>query len=122
MAKVSRTEFVTVIALVLAISGLSGCGVLGGGGSKNPAPAPMTVVPPMATVRGGETAQFSATISGSSNQTVRWEVSGVAGGNKTVGTVSTKGLYTAPSTLPVPNSVKVQAISERTNLFPHSAQ
>lgn len=55
--------------------------------------------------------QFSAKVTGNSNQAVTWAVNGVVTGNATVGTMDSKGVYHAPANLPTPNSVKVQAVS-----------
>lgn len=64
----------------------------------NPVPVAMIVVaPPTATLAAGSQQQFTATVSGLQNQSVTWSVDGVNGGNGTVGTVSSSGLYTAPS-------------------------
>jgi hypothetical protein len=38
-------------------------------------------------------------------------VNGITGGNSTVGTISTSGLYRAPSRRPSPNTVTVTAVS-----------
>jgi uncharacterized protein (DUF1800 family) len=46
-----------------------------------------------------------------SSATVLWSVNGVAGGNSTLGTIDTTGLYTAPAALPTPASVQVTATS-----------
>ncbi|MGZ4816965.1 MAG: hypothetical protein ACXVZV_16245, partial [Terriglobales bacterium] len=43
--------------------------------------------------------------------TVNWSVNGVIGGNSTYGTVSTTGLYQAPTAVPTANAVGVQATS-----------
>lgn len=48
----------------------------------------------------GESQQFTATVTGTTNTAVNWSVNGVAGGNASVGTISTSGLYTAPSAAP----------------------
>lgn len=56
----------------------------------------MSTSPASATIAPSGTLQFSATIQGLSNTAVTWSVDGVAGGNATVGTVSSAGLYTAP--------------------------
>ncbi len=57
--------------------------------------------------------QFSATVSGNSNQSVTWDVNGHVGGNSTVGFIdSISGLYTAPSAVPSPASVTVHATSQ----------
>src|SRR5207302_9627902 len=45
------------------------------------------------------------------NTQVTWQVNTVAGGNATVGTISTAGLYTAPGTVPSPATVTVTAVS-----------
>jgi uncharacterized protein (DUF1800 family) len=42
---------------------------------------------------------------------VTWSVNGIAGGSKTVGTIDAKGLYQSPTSLPTPNSVKIEAVS-----------
>jgi hypothetical protein len=41
--------------------------------------------------------------------TITWSVAGVAGGNATVGTISSTGLYTAPLTLPSPSTQSITA-------------
>jgi len=43
-----------------------------------------------------QTQQFTKTVSGTTNTAVRWTVDGITGGNSTVGTISTSGLYTPP--------------------------
>lgn len=54
---------------------------------------------------------FAATVTGSSNATATWSVNDIAGGNAALGTISSVGLYTAPTTPPVPNPVTVKATS-----------
>ena len=44
------------------------------------------------------TQQFTATVSGTSNTLVTWEVNGVQGGGTGTGTIGSSGLYTAPAT------------------------
>lgn len=46
----------------------------------------------------GATQQFTATIQGLTDTTVTWSVDANAGGNSSVGTIGTNGLYTAPGT------------------------
>ncbi|MGH9453568.1 MAG: Ig-like domain-containing protein, partial [Terriglobia bacterium] len=96
---------------VLAILGLIqiGCGG-GGGGSFAPGPAQNTaqtvsvsLSPNTAALNVGATQQFSATVTGTTNTTVSWAVSGIAGGSSTMGTVSSTGLYKAPSAVPSGN-------------------
>ena len=56
------------------------------------------------TVTLGQTAQYTAAVSapmrGATNQAVTWAVNGVNGGNSTVGTIGSTGLYTPPATAP----------------------
>ena len=59
----------------------------------------MSTSPTSATVAPSGTLQFSATIQGLSNTDVTWTVDGVVGGNATVGTITSAGLYTAPFAL-----------------------
>jgi MBG domain (YGX type) len=76
-----------------------------------PPPIVVTVSPLSASVQTGATKQFSATVTGTSNSSVNWSVNGAAGGNSTVGTVSSSGLYTAPASVPTPSTVSVTATS-----------
>lgn len=68
-------------------------------------------MPTSANVRAGATQTFAATVNGATNQNVNWSVNSVAGGNSTFGTISASGVYTAPATLPNPNTVTVSAVS-----------
>ena len=97
---------------------LLGCG----GGSASPSPAVSVSISPLAAaVAVGSTQQFTAAVSGATNQAVTWSVNGVAGGNSTVGTISISGSYTAPSTVPSPATVTVVATSQATSSAAASA-
>ena len=65
--------------------------------SAGPPTTTVTVSPGSATLAGGGTQQFSATVLNNADTSVTWSVDGVAGGNATAGTVDASGLYTAPS-------------------------
>ncbi len=71
----------------------------------------VTVSPTQAMVRTNRSLQFNAKVAGAQNQTVIWKVNGVTGGNTTVGTITTGGLYRAPATVPNPATVTVSATS-----------
>lgn len=73
---------------------------------------PMSVSPSSTSVAVTSTQQFTASVTFSSNTAVNWQVNGVAGGNTTVGTIDSKGLYTAPSSVPSPNAVTITAVSQ----------
>jgi hypothetical protein len=70
------------------------------------------ISPTGATVSANKTQQFEAIVSGNANTAVTWQVNGVNGGNSTVGTISTSGLYTAPAAVPSSGPVTVTAVSE----------
>jgi DNA-binding beta-propeller fold protein YncE len=59
----------------------------------------------------GATQIFIATVSGPTDRTVKWQVNNIEGGNATIGTITTTGVYSAPTSVPVPNTVTVTAIS-----------
>ncbi|HWY09174.1 MAG TPA: hypothetical protein VNY24_20095 [Candidatus Acidoferrales bacterium] len=99
--------------LTLAILWSAGCG--GGHSSSsngNTTGITVSVFPSVTSVVLGRTVPFNATVTGTTNTAVNWEVAGVAGGNSTVGTITTAGLYTAPSVLPNPSTVVVTAVSQ----------
>jgi len=77
-------------------------------------PVSIAVAPTTASVVAGKTQQFSATVSGSSNTAVSWEVNGITGGNSSTGTINSSGLYTAP-TVSSTLSVTVTAVSSADN-------
>jgi hypothetical protein len=79
------------------------------------------VQPPTANVPNFLTQQFSATVTGSSNTAVTWEVNGKPGGSQKSGFISSTGLYVAPSAVPtkidskqntVTTTVMISAVSQ----------
>jgi hypothetical protein len=71
----------------------------------------VAVTPSTFTMGVGSNYQFAATVTGSSNTAVNWEVNGVAGGNSSVGTIDSTGLYIAPGTIPL-EAVTVAAVAQ----------
>ena len=63
----------------------------------------------MASLSVGATQQFTATATNATDKAVTWSVNGAKGGNSTVGTISSTGLYKAPTTVPAPASVSITA-------------
>jgi DNA-binding beta-propeller fold protein YncE len=97
--------FLLALGLVVA-----GCG--SGSASTTPTTS-VTLSVPSATVAVGSTFTFVATVTTSNtNQAVNWQVNSVPGGNSTVGTIDVNGNYTAPNSVPVPNTVTVTAIAQ----------
>ncbi len=97
---------------------LSGCTGLGTKRSSDGSPtlpdsgsASVTVTPATATIRVGANESFAASVSGTTNTSVTWSVNSVAGGNATTGTIDANGMYTAPASLPTPNTVTITATS-----------
>jgi hypothetical protein len=59
----------------------------------------------------GTTQSFTATVGDTLNTQVTWQVNTIAGGNATVGTISSAGVYTVPAMVPSPATVTVTATS-----------
>jgi uncharacterized protein YjdB len=89
------------------IAGLAGCS---GTSPVQPQPSiTVSLTAPTTTVQAGTSVQLTASVSNASNTTVIWEVNGISGGNSTLGTITTSGLYTAPLEQPNPATVVVLA-------------
>ena len=71
---------------------LQGKGIAG-----TPGPT-VTVTPQSACILPSTTQQYTANVTGTTDTTVKWYVSSVLGGNSSVGTITSNGLYTAPAT------------------------
>jgi hypothetical protein len=76
-----------------------------------PPPVTITISPTSASVAVSKTHQFMAKVKNTTSTAVTWQVNKVVGGNATVGTISTSGLYMAPATIPSPASVTVTVVS-----------
>ena len=79
----------------------------------------VTISPSLATMATMATQSFTATVTGSTNTAVTWQVNGVSGGTSTNGLISTsiletasEALYLAPAAVPNPASVSVTAVSQ----------
>jgi Fe-S cluster assembly iron-binding protein IscA len=69
----------------------------------------ISISPTSAMVTVGAQQQFQATVTGTSDHTVLWSVSGSGCSGATCGTISAQGLYTAPNIVPTPHTVVVTA-------------
>jgi hypothetical protein len=65
----------------------------------------ITISPASVSLPAGGAQQFTATVDGANNPTVVWMVGGIKGGNNTLGTISSTGVYTAPILVPISNIV-----------------
>lgn len=103
-------------ATVVALVGCSGLGdkpsSSGGGGGTGGSTVTVTVTPSTAGVVVNQSLAFQASVTGSTNTAVTWQVSGATGGNSTVGTITAAGQYTAPAQVPTPATVSVTAVSQ----------
>ncbi len=110
----NRTTYIRVLVFltVAAVILVNGCG----GGSPGSPPSPpqiaVTISPTTASVPINTTQQFTDTVTGTSNTAVTWSVNGVTGGNSTVGTILSTGLFTAPGAVPSPATVTVTVTSQ----------
>ena len=76
-----------------------------------PGQVAVTVTPTSVQLGTGAQQTFKATVSGSTNTAVVWSVSGYGCAGSTCGTITSGGVYTAPSTVPNPSFVTVTATS-----------
>lgn len=82
----------------------------------------VTVMPNnLAGIHVNETVQFTSQVN-SPDTAVTWQVNGVAGGNSTVGTISSSGLYKAPATVPDPDTVTITAVAHVDSTASNSVQ
>ena len=66
---------------------------------NSPSRIEIRLTPTTATVKAGQQQQFTATVEGTDNTTVIWQVNGIPRGNELVGAISSDGVYTAPLTV-----------------------
>jgi hypothetical protein len=97
-----------LLVTMVACGGSSANNGNSNGNSSNP--VGITVSPATATVAAGGTQQFQAAVTGTTNTAVQWEVNKIVGGNTQSGTISSTGLYTAPTPV-VTMQVTVTAVS-----------
>ncbi|MGH8139348.1 MAG: S8 family serine peptidase [Steroidobacteraceae bacterium] len=89
----------------------------------SPSVVMLAVCPASSSVQAGSgTQSFTASVANTSDASVTWQVNGVVGGNATVGTISTAGVYMAPGKLPSPSTVTVTAVSAADQAVTSSTQ
>lgn len=106
--------WVTAILLVGCSGPLSvkNSGGNSGGSGGSSSSVTVSVSPSTTSVIVNQQTGFQATVTGTTNTAVTWEVNGIAAGNSTVGTINALGTYTAPATVPNPATVTVTAVSQ----------
>ena len=98
----SRRLIFFSIAGCFGLSVLSGCGG-SSSNNNNQQPVIVSIATAPTNIGVGANWQYSASVSGSSNQTVTWTAS--------AGTIDSTGLYIAPNTVPNPDTVTITAQS-----------
>jgi hypothetical protein len=116
MEKIIARHKLQFLCIAVAAVWVAGCATTSGTSTadkrKNPsAGVQVTVTPPSTSVRAGTAQQFAASVTGTNNMTVTWSVGSLAGGNSTLGTINSAGLFVAPQILPNPNTATVTATS-----------
>ena len=106
-----RAQAVFLAAALFSSALLVGCSSSSSTPAGPSSPGIAVVVTGAASDRLGNTTQFTATVTGTTNTAVTWQVNGVSGGSTASGTITATGLYTAPSALPAAQSVTVTAVS-----------
>lgn len=99
-----------LLALALTLP-LAGCG---GGSSSGTGPGTIAVhvTPSQVSVKAAGSQIFRASVTGTTNDAVTWQVNGVSGGSATDGMIDSTGFYTAPDVIPSPAAVTITAISQ----------
>jgi hypothetical protein len=92
---------------------LAACGSASSTGNTPPPATSITVAvsPSTTNVRVGNSTSFSVNVSGTSNAAVTWSVNDTPSGSSAIGTIDSSGKYTAPTSLPSPNTVTIKATS-----------
>lgn len=105
----SAQTSISLLAIVLVSCG--GKGTQSSSAVTQQTPSQVAVVrvtPTAVNLDGGQSQQFTATVTGTANTSVQWSVNGVAGGNAIVGMIDASGLYIAP-TVPVAATFTITA-------------
>ena len=71
----------------------------------------VTISPVTVSLNVVTSTQITAVVSGGTNTVVTWQVNSITGGNSTIGTIDSNGVYYAPATVPSPATVNVTAVS-----------
>ena len=92
-----KTRLSVLWLLFALVVPFTGCST----GTKSSGPPPSVIAVQLnqsaVTLAPGAQEQFTATVTGTSNTAVTWSVDGTSGGNASMGTVGSTGLYQAPA-------------------------
>lgn len=112
----SKQRFVVCCPLLVLGIVLSGCasGNTSSGNSDFLQPPNFTVTPNAGLVASGQSIQFSTSGSSGSLVNLAWKVNGVEGGSSSTGTITSSGVFTAPTSAPK-NPVAITATNTTSN-------
>ena len=105
LARRARAPLHFAIFLLAAL-----CGSCGSVAVDPPPPVSVSVVPGSAQPYAGAKVQFSAIVQNAPSSAVNWQVNTIPGGNTSVGTIDSSGMYKAPATVPSQSTVTVTAV------------
>jgi uncharacterized protein (DUF1800 family) len=111
----SRAISLSVFTAVVLLNGCNSGGILS-------PPQPSITVAGPSQVRLGSTAGFTANVQNLSNPAITWQVNGIAGGNSSIGTITSAGIYTPPVSIPAGGTVSVTVVSVASPSVSGSAQ
>jgi hypothetical protein len=108
------------LAGILAVAGALGLTACGSGGGGSSTPIVVSIATDVSDIETFQTVQFSASVTGTSNTAVTWQLSCTATPASVCGTMSASGQYVAPNTVPTvasaqstdPATLTVSAISQ----------
>ena len=115
-----RIALVSLLVPVIFVSGCSSHTTGNPNGTNSPQPS--VAVAGATQVRLGSTTTFTAAVANLTNTAVTWQVDTVAGGNSTVGTITSAGVYTPPAAIPATNPLTITAVSVASPSTSGSAQ
>jgi hypothetical protein len=95
---VRRTQ--KIIAICSFLLAFAGCGNVQNPASDSTRSVSVAVNPTSTRISNFATQNFTATVTGSPNTAVDWQVNGVTGGSRATGFISNAGLYMAPGGVP----------------------
>jgi hypothetical protein len=90
---------------ILAVTGAFGLTACGGGGGSTPPVVNVTIATDVSNIETFQTVQFAATVTGTSNTAVTWQLSCNTLPVSVCGTMSASGMYVAPNTVPTVNII-----------------
>jgi hypothetical protein len=107
--KMRGQYFLFIFVILPALLVLNSCG-----SSTPPATPTIAMSCAASSLNTNATTQCTAFIANLSSTVANWEVNDIAGGNSTVGSINTNGLYTAPATVPTTNNgvVTIKAVAQ----------